>query len=517
MRILNLYKNASVSQLRLTLSVIATLVAAWIMFIQQGWVNDDSVLYLESARLFAIGEWQAGLKLFAWPLYALLIAGLHSISGLNLQVSAQILNALFIFISIKSLLRIIILAQGDKLALIVATLLLLSTAYIFGDVVGMLLRDQGFWAFMLTALVFFIKFYRDGRLKDAIYWQIFAIIALLFRIETFTYIVVLPLILLTLPNVRLNNKFKLLLQAHVVNISICVLALLAVLMHGSIQLTDLGRIQEIFSAASDIEQNLTTQISNRVEVMATEVLGQPLESYAWMGLVLTLIMIATTKSVLVAGWLPAMLVAFYYKTIQKTMAPDAIKILMLTALIALINAILIIMKVNLLSSRYVIFFGFITIIFASFAASALLEKWQHTQLGIGNKLIIVFAALFILISFVLNILPKYEGYNYQKTATDYVKLHNTENKKVFYVSPRARFYAGAAYAGRGYDYWEFTQTAITDGSIYGYEYLVINLDIDDNTASREAVLKDKLTNYKLIKIVYGHKNKKRMLIYQKIM
>lgn len=513
--IINLYKRASLPQLQMGLSLLGVLTAVWIMYIQQGWINDDSVLYFEAARLFAIGEWQSGLRLFAWPLYSLLIAGLHAITGLSLHLSAQILNALFIFISIYSLLKIMILAKADKLTLIIATLLLLSTTYIYGDVIGMLLRDQGFWAFTLLALVFFIKFYRDSQLKDALLWQVFIAIALLFRIETFTYIVLLPLILFTLPQANLSNKLRLLLKTHIINLVICALVLIAAFVYGVVQLSELGRAQEIFSAISDIEQNFSSHITKRAQIMASDVLGEPLENFAWTGLVLTLVIVVITKSVLVAGWLPPTLVAINYKTLQQNMAPDVAKILVLTGLIVLINGILIILKVNLLSSRYVILFGLIGIIFASFSTRSLIEKLQHKQLGIASKLTLGVAALFILISFIINISPKHEGYNYQKTATDYVKMHNTEHKKVFYVSPRARFYAGVPYEGRDHNYWEYTQAAILNGSIYNYDYLVINLDIDESTAAREALLKEKLSNYALIKIVYGYKQKKRMLIYEK--
>lgn len=515
MFILNLYKTSSPQQLQRLLSALVTFAAIWVMYNLQGWVNDDSVLYFEAAKQFSNGEWKAGLALFPWPLYSLLISGVHSLTGFSVHLSAQILNAAFIFISVFSLLKIITLASGDKLTLIIATALLLGSPYIFGDVVGMLLRDEGFWAFMLTALVFFIKYYREGQLKDALYWQIFAIIALLFRIEAFTYIALLPLLLLTQPEVSLGKKFNMLFKAYVLHFLIGVLTLIAVLLSGSVQLNDLGRLKEIFSAFSDIERNLSYKIAKKVDVMAANVLGEPLESFAWTGLLLTLILVVVTKCVLVAGLIPAALIAANYKNLQITMSRDVTKILLLTALIVMINGILIILKVNLLSSRYVILFGLIAMIFASFSARGFIQKFQQNQLHIHSKILLLLAALSICITIVLNVMPKEPGYNYQKVATDYVKMHNTDNKKVFYVSPRARYYADAAYAGRGYDYWEFTKTAIENGSIYEYEYLVINLNIDENSAEREAFLVEKLGDYSLIKTVYGFKKKKRMLIYKK--
>lgn len=515
MMISKIYKEARTDQLHFILSIIGMLVAAWVMYIQQGWVNDDSVLYFEAARLFSAGEWKSGLSLFPWPLYSLLIAGVHFITGFNVHSSAQILNAIFIFITFYSLLRIITLASGDKLTLMIATTLLLGSSYIFGDVVGMLLRDQGFWAFMLTALVFFIKFYREGQLKDAIYWQLFAIIAMLFRIEAFTYIALLPFILLTTPETSILRRVKLLLKAHLLNIAASVLIVIAMFMHESIHLTDLGRIREIFSAFSDIERNFSAHIAKRADLMALHVLGEPLESFAWTGLLLTLVLVVITKCALVAGLVPLSLVATNYKNLHISISHDVSKILLLTMLIVMVNGLLIILRVNLLSSRYVILFGLIAIIFASFAARGFIEKWQQNQLSKYTKLLLGLALALTLISLTLNVLPKHAGYNYQKLAADFVNNHNTEHKKVFYVSPRARYYAGESYAGRGYDYWEYTQKAINSGTIYNYDYLVINLDIDENTSTREQLLKDKLSDYTLIKIIYGYKNKKRMLIYKK--
>lgn len=512
---LNLYRKSSTEQLLISLSIIGMLIACWIMYIQQGWINDDSVLYFETARLFSLGEWKSGLTLYEWPLYSLLIAGLHVTTTLSLQLCAQILNAVFIMIAIGSLLRIIVLAGGDKRTLVMATLLLFSTAYIVGDVLPMLLRDQGFWAFMLTALVFFIKFYRYHKIKDALYWQLFALIALFFRIEAITYIVVLPLILFTLPNIDLKEKFWVLFKSHTINILIVIVAIIAVLMHGAININDLGRVQEIFSVFSDITTNLSVQIEGKAQAMATQVLGEPLENFAWFGLLLTLVSIAAVKCVLVGGWLPPILACLSYKNIKDNMAHDVAKILILCGLVVLINAILIILRVNILTSRYVIFFGFISIIFAAFGSTALYTKWQHKQVSRAEKLISLLAVMLVVLGIALNIMPKHAGYNYQKEAVDFVKTQNIEQKSVFYVSPRARFYAGAAYSSRGYDYWEFTQKAIADGSIFQYDYLVINLDINEKTAEREAVLADKLSDYELIKIFYGYKNKKRMLIYKR--
>src|SRR3990167_6861059 len=130
------------------LFVISAALLAWrIAYIQQGWVNDDSVLYFEVARLFSIGEWKQGFALYNWPLYPAIISLLHKTTGGDFQFIAQILNVLFFTLATYSFTQIIRLAGGNKLTMFCGVLLLFSTPYIVGNVLGMLLRDEGFWAF----------------------------------------------------------------------------------------------------------------------------------------------------------------------------------------------------------------------------------------------------------------------------------------------------------------------------------------------------------------------------------
>ncbi len=510
------YVNLTANHLAKLITLTSVLLASWVMYIQQGWITDDSVLYFEAARLFSLGLWKSGLDLYSWPLYSLLIAGLHKITTLDIQFCAQILTAVFFALTTHSFLRIIQLAGGNKVTIISGALLFFSTTYIVGDVLPMLLRDQGFWAFLLTAIVFFIKFYRYQKIKDAFYWQLFSLIAMLFRIEAAIYIALLPLLWFYYPDLKKIQKIQFFLKSHIVNLTLLALGSVTILVSGTISLHDLGRFQEIFLSLTQIQQNFNLEITNKVSVMASQVLGEFLEDYAMMGFVLTLVSIAIIKCLSVAGWLPTLLVFVNYNKIKQIMSEDARYVLLVVASLAFINALLILFKVNLLSSRYVIAFGFIVLIFAAFSLQILIENWQLKQLRPREKVLLIITVIAISFGITSNCLTKKPGYNYHQDAVSYVRSIQEANSKVFYVSPRARFYAGEAYAGRRYDYWQFTEQAIQNGSIYQYDYLVINLDINSQSTDREKVIAQKLTEYKLIKVIHGYKNKKRMLIYEKI-
>ena len=511
---LNKLRTLTTTQLHAIAAILAIMTAWRVIYIQHGWINDDTVLYLESARAFSLGDWKTGCDLFPWPFYALLITALHKLTTFNFQLCAQILNVIFFAISTISFLRIIALAGGNKITLICGALLLFSTTYIVGDVLPMLLRDQGFWACFLTSLVFFIQYYRDQQLKHALGWQVFALLAVLFRIEAAMYIIFLPLSLWFLPETTFIKKSKLFFNANFLNISLAVLGLIAMAMYEK-SLTDFGRLQEIFYSFSQIKDNFSQLLATKTHVLATQVLGNFLKDYAWMSLILTFISISIIKSLTVAGWAALGLVTAYWSKIKKLIAKDVWRNLCVVAALAFINAVLIIFKVNLLSGRYVVSFGFILLVFAAFGLQLLVEKWQAKQLTTIEEIGLPIVTLVIAVGFSTNIAPKGSNYNYEQQAVTYMQQQKIPNDKVFFVSPRARFYAGAPYTTRGYDYWDYIQTAIKNDSIKQYDYLLLNLKVDEDHKIQLALLQQQLPGYQLEKEFFGYKNKKEIIIYKK--
>ncbi len=406
------------------------------------------------------------------------------------------------------------LAGGDKTTVLLASLLLFSSTYISGDVLPMLLRDPPFWAFTLTSLVYFIQFYNSHKLKDAILWQIFSLLGMLFRIEGATYLALLPFILLWQPSITLQAKIKYFIQAHAVNITLSILTGITLLTLGDLTIQSMGRLEELFSTWSAIQTNFNQTILTRVNILASNVLGEPLQSYAWFSLILSLISIALIKTVSVAGWLPLLLVGRYYNAIKNSMEKDIRFILSVVASLAFVNGLLIIFKVNILPSRYAIIFGFIMIIFAAFALSEALKAWQ-LKVYQWNKTTLVISAIIVGLSLISNLLPQKSGHNVEQKAVTYLKQKGVRNEQIFFVSPRARFYAEAPYVTRGYDYWEYTKQAIDDGSILNYQYLMIPLKTDATSANQAQYIKEKLPQYHIDKTFYGVKKKKNVVIYQR--
>jgi hypothetical protein len=494
------------------LPIAAALLAGWMQYIQHGWINPDSVLYFESARYFANEQWKEALQVWNWPLYPLLIAATHKITSLSIQLSAQVLHAVFFAITTLSFLKIIQLAGGSVRTLLAGALILFSATYLVGDALEMLLRDQGFWAFFLTSLVFLIRFYKTKHYKDAIFWQICIIIATLFRIEGISYLIFLPVILLLEPQVTWQLRIHNFLKCHLLNIALGAIILGALLLNNGLSMSDFGRLKELFT--SNFFQELTLQLRNKSTIMSQQVLGKYLEDFATQGLLLTFIYVMLAKVVSTTGMINVGLAIFATKSNRQLMDNQAFRVLRAAAIIAIINMALIITKVFVLSGRYVLALSFILMIFASFYLADLF-KCLESKSNNNDKLKWLTIALvgFMLLSFVKNILPKAEGYNYMQDAVAWVKVNNKEDKPVFYDDSRVRYYAGAPFVGTGTDSWSIVTSAIEDQSIQQYDFLLINHSAKH--PEREKLITEKLAQYSEVKRFSSFKAKKIVIVYSK--
>lgn len=495
----------------------AFFIALRVMYIQHGAINPDSVLYFEAARLFSIGEWKQGVALFGWPLYSALIAALHNLTGLGFHSSAQWLTAVFFAITTSSFITLIRLAGGNKTTIICGASLLLSSSYIVGSALPMLLRDQGFWAFFLTSLIFFIKFYRDGKLRDALLWQVFCIVAMLFRIEAITFLALLPFALFVNTSLAKKECLMRFAKAHTLNLLTVATLLIMLIAIPSLSSADFGRLQEVWALSNQGFHNIAQQFKEKSSLMGKVVLGPYLDGYSSIGLVLALIGIVLMKTANTAGWVSVGLIALGLKDKKVQIKPDARFIFIFVSSLALINMVTILLRSYVLSSRYVIALGFILLIFSSFALAALVNSNKANSVkadsGSRKKWLLVIVIAILCLSFLRNIAPNRQSYAYEKEAVEWVKQNTPKGSSIFYVSPRARYYAGVPYAGRYYDFWEYVTQAINDGSINQYDYLVINLDEED--LAKQKQLQEALVHHALTREFVGYRGKKKILFFSK--
>ncbi len=481
--------------------------AAQIQAIQHGWINPDSVLYLEAAKLVAIGDFRGAYQIFNWPFYALCIGAVSKLTGFGVHFSAQFLNMVFFGLATASFLKIIQLAGGKNLALFAGALLLFSNLYIVGDVLEMLMRDEGFWAFYLASLVFFILFYQQNKLSDALLWQVTAILAVLFRIEAITFLLFLPLVFIFDKQHSAQQRVIKLVKAYSISLLALSVIFVAILIVDSLSIKNFGRLQEVFSLNlwSVFSQNLM----DRSSIMSTQVLGSYLEEYAISGLLLTFLSVIAVKNITTLGFVGVISVGLFFKNNLNQMNSVVKRVLVAVSIISLLNMALIITKVFVLSSRYVVALTFILLIVSALYLGHLFEQAKDKNQR-RTSLMVSIAILLMCLSLIKNILPKQAGYNYSQEATTWVKKHD-QNATVFYEDSRMRYYAGEAFIGSGEFKWQ--TLASNANNMHQYDYLIINFAKDGQ--NKNEMLLQSLPEYKEIKRFYAVKNKKYCAIYQK--
>ncbi|MDP2154037.1 MAG: hypothetical protein Q8J66_10320 [Methylotenera sp.] len=503
-------EQSPINTLHAVIILLAMLLAAQMQYIQHGWINPDSILYFESAKLIAVGQWKEALQVWNWPLYPILIATVHKITFLGIQASAQVLNVLFFGLSAFSFIQIIRLAGGKQLTMVAGALILFSSQYIVGDVLEMLMRDEGFWAFYLTSIVFFIRFYQGFKLKDALLWQVSAIIATLFRIEAITYLVLLPTLVLVCMNADLKTRIRYFLTSHSLNLFLALVLVLAIAFHGDLSVKNLGRLQEVFTL--NLYEELTRQLFSHAAIMSNDVLGKYLEEFAVQGLLLTFIYVMIVKAISTTGLINFIMAVFTVKNRSALIESKSFQVLTAIALISLMNMALIITKVFVMSSRYVVGLAFVLMILATFQfANILMRSSSHPAkkfqwLAIG---LIVFMTL----SIVKNIMPKAEGYNYMQDAAAWVKTYNKDNKPVFYDETRVRYYLNEPFSRDAKFNWPAVKSAIENGSIKNYDILMISHS--KKRPEQEVLIAEQLPEYSEIKRFNQSKEKKSIVIYRK--
>jgi hypothetical protein len=513
LKILNWLSTSSEKTLNRLAVLGSVLLALRLIQVQNGWVTDDTVLYFEVARLFALGGWQQGLALYQWPLYPGLLALLHMATGLSIHTAAQGLAIALFALTTASLIRLIRLAGGGNLIVACGALLLFGSQYIVGDILPMLIRDHGFWAFLLLSLMYFMQFYREGKWRDALLWQLAAIVAMLFRLEAITYLALLPLVLLAQHALDTRGKAMRMLQAYTLSLAAAATLAIALLTVPALSMADLGRLREIVALFEHNYLVIMQNVVDKARLMSEQVLGYHLREYGLQAVLLSLAMAIVFKVIQAAGWWTAALL-FVKSRSEANTAEDARPVLYGAVAIAVLNAWLIILSTFILSSRYVISLALLLMLFAAFRMGSLLSP---APAGIsqssGRKWLGIFFVVLLGLGLVANLWPKKDSYNYEQEAVIWLKQHSEADSTVFYVSPRARYYAGAPYAGRGVDYWVSVSDALADGSIHKYDYLVINME--GKHTDREQLLAEKLVHHRFVKEFTGYRSKKKILIFSK--
>ncbi|HQR50029.1 MAG TPA: hypothetical protein PKW44_00145 [Methylophilaceae bacterium] len=458
------------------LAILGILLGLWLAMLENGRINGDADLYLEMASRFAQDDAQGALSLYQWPLLPWLMAQVHYLTGLDVESAGRLLGAIFFGIATWGFLELIREAGGSRNAILAGALLLFSSPYIVGDVLPMIMRDQGFWAFYLLALLFFLRFYRSLSLADAMLWQLCVLVATLFRVEAVSFILLMPLLLPLRRDISWRSRLQSLGMAYLVPLMGIILVILGGLLLPAAELQQkLGRLAEVQSSLQSVYHQISGGLAAKARIYGDQVLGKYMDNYAMLGLCLTLFSVIAGKIIGASGWLGIVLATTGKRCQAPAMDPDARTVLLWAAGINLLNLAVILLTAYLLSARYAVGMGFIVLVFAAFNLGGLCDRWLESGARRSRWLALglLLAALLMAYHLVRSLAPHDADYNYEQAAVAWVKQHAAKDARIYYDGARLRYYAHAPWGGRA-DEWENNLPAL-QATPARFDYLLLTV------------------------------------------
>ena len=484
--------------------LVALLLAMKVMSNQHGWLNNDSLLYFEQARLLAAKDWAAAFKFFQWPLYAALVALIHTLTELEIQTAAQCLNAACFVLFVAGFQQLLMVAGAKHRTLHWGVWLLFSTTYLVGDILGMLLRDEGFWAAYTWGLVYWCRYAESHQLKQALAFQACMAIATLFRIEAIAYLVAIPLLNFIAPSTDLRQKIRRWLITNLLLISIVTTLFIAIL-SGTIKSQQLGRLQEVLLQLTNLFTYRLDFIHQKAEILGQQVLGNLLDDYASISLWCSLLLIILLKTVKVAGYPTLILLAWPKRAWWGSINIHMQRLIALTLITGLVVSTVIILNTFVLSSRYVIASGIVMLCMAAFAISHFERCWPRWVIRLWMLIMALMA---------LNNVWDHQAIDLDRDAVNAVTKISAADSRVFYDTENARFYAKQPFLDRIDGYKLLKQTE-ANGQIDAYDIYVISPHHDIPAYESYATKLLHTHHFVLTQTLYGWRKKSKAYIFIK--
>ncbi|HRP95665.1 MAG TPA: hypothetical protein PL143_05390 [Rhodocyclaceae bacterium] len=166
---------------------LASLLLSWVAIAQRIAPNDDGMLYVEAARLFREGGFDAARQVFDWLFLPVLIGGLSALTGLGAETAAYLLTSLLIA-GLCALLvacaRRLFPEVGWPASVVVLGLPALNR---YRDYI---LREFGAWCLLFLAFWLFLAWQRKPGWGRALVAQLAVCGAALFRLESLIFLAV---------------------------------------------------------------------------------------------------------------------------------------------------------------------------------------------------------------------------------------------------------------------------------------------------------------------------------------
>lgn len=348
--------------------------------------NVDAFTYVRTAEVFLNEGLFAAFAWYPSATYPLLIAGVHQLTGLNLFVSGQVINALlyalltWVFITLVMAIHRHSPAGGDhrsdRLALIAALTVLAFPQ--LNEYRYFMIRDIGAIAFLLLGLLQLMHAGRSRWPQHGVLFGLFTLVAALFRPEALVYLFLGPFALLLDTRVEPGERRKHTLGTLAVVLALALLVLAASSTAGMNIPAVLERVMDVYepflAATAQSLDGASSPISEAVfGDYAADYSGQYIALFVISGLS------AILALKLITGFgIPALLLVLYgARSGDARQRSPAMHQAFLYACIAFLIMLAFLLLTRFLSTRYTLMFCTTLMLMVPFVIDALWQKGQE--------------------------------------------------------------------------------------------------------------------------------------------
>lgn len=429
--------------IRIIAILLSLTLSFWAITID-GVLNNDAFIYLRAAKLWVQGDWTAAVAEYAWPLYPILIAGIHSLSGLGLEQSAHLLNALLFALLVYAFISIVQELGASGKVLIAAALIILLHPEL-NKYRPFIVRDGGYWGFYLLSVWMFIKYLRAPQLRYALAWGIAGLIATLFRIEGLIVLILLPLVILLKRDLKLPKRLLVFVGAYLAPLAIAQVGLVWLAISPETLIHNNNRLYESLMMLAYTGQELGAHLQQQAHNLDQSILNPLSDQYALQAVIAVLITIFLLDLAGAFSPIYALLCAhrFATKAYWPSTAGETRPVLNGLIVINLIATIPFLMKSFFLTGRYVMGLVLVLMLVLPFHLVSLQEKWRGSRVGpLIRRAVPTLAGLIILVVAVDSLYSfgtskqhlKEAGLWLGQQAAPGARLYSNEQKPAYYAS-----------------------------------------------------------------------------------
>lgn len=352
--------------------------------------NSDAFDYVRAAGVYLDSGVSAAFDWYPSATYPVLMGILHQVSGINLFVAGQVINAIFYALIVYAFISIALETRNTRrIALIAAAIILVFPT--FNEYRYYLIRDIGFLAFMLLAALQLTRYSKQAENTKAIAYIFLVLAAALFRSEALVYLPLAPLALLG----RTQNHWQafIKLESFLLGIGVLMLVLLFAL-----NIDVFGILQRVLTVYWPFLRDAVIALSDKDSALSVAVFGDYASNFS--GEYIGLFMFAGLSAVLLAQLLkgfgvPVLLVLFYgVSQHRREFAQPITRTAIVYAVISFMIVLTFLALTRFISTRYTLLFSLsLLVVLPLVIDNALMQIEQMQRKNLANGFL-VFLLLF---------------------------------------------------------------------------------------------------------------------------